>query len=128
MKICIPVNESNGINSTVSAHFGSAPFFMIVDSDNLNCKAVVNTNQHHSHGMCQPLAVLSNEKFDGIVVGGIGMGALNKLQAAGIKVYKTECTTITETIDAYKKSTLHEVTPHTACGGHDHGKECGSHK
>ena len=33
MKICIPVNENNGVDSSVSAHFGSAPFFMIVDSD-----------------------------------------------------------------------------------------------
>lgn len=124
MKICIPVNENKGINSSVCEHFGSAPFFMIVETDSLTCKAIENTNQHHAHGMCQPLALLSGEKFDGIVVGGIGMGALNKLQASNIKVYKTGFSTVKETLVAFKNSMLKEVTPMTACnhhgGGHDH--------
>jgi len=120
MKICIPVTDNNGINSAVSEHFGSAAFFMIVDTDTLVCKSITNTNQHHAHGMCQPLAMLANEKFDGIVVGGIGAGALNKLKAANIKVYKTEFATITETVNALKNNKLNEVAPHMACGGHGH--------
>ncbi|OFZ49589.1 MAG: hypothetical protein A2381_03940 [Bdellovibrionales bacterium RIFOXYB1_FULL_37_110] len=120
MKICIPVNENNGINSTVCEHFGSAAFFMLVDTDSLACKSITNTNQHHAHGMCQPLAVLASEKFDGIVVGGIGMGALNKLQAANIKVYKTEYATIQETVNAVKNNKLQEMASHMACSGHGH--------
>jgi len=121
MKICIPVESDQGIDSQVSAHFGSAPIFMIVDSDTLNCKAIINTNEHHSHGMCQPLAVLKSEKFDGIVVGGIGMGAFNKLQAAKIKVFRTKLSTIKEAIDAHKSGTLKEVTEKTACASHGSG-------
>ncbi|MBF0207564.1 MAG: NifB/NifX family molybdenum-iron cluster-binding protein [Oligoflexia bacterium] len=120
MRICIPVNENNGVDSTVCAHFGSAPFFMIVDTDSLVCKAVVNTNQHHSHGMCQPLAALKDEDFDGIVVGGIGAGALNKLAAANISVYKTEHATIRETVTAAKNNQLKTFAPNMACSGHHH--------
>ncbi|OFZ21329.1 MAG: hypothetical protein A2X94_07725 [Bdellovibrionales bacterium GWB1_55_8] len=120
MKICIPTNTNNGTDSTISGHFGSAPFFMIVDTDSLFCKTIVNTNQHHAHGMCQPLAVLGSEEFDGIVVGGIGAGALNRLKAANIKVFKTAHKTVKETVDAFKGNALSEVTPHMACSGHGH--------
>ena len=121
MKLCLPVTENSGIESKVSEHFGSAPYFMIVDTDTLDCNAITNTNEHHNHGMCQPLAILAGYKFDGIVVGGIGSGALNKLQSAGIKVYRTNFSTIKETVNGYKNNSLQEVTPQTACS--HHGKE-----
>ncbi|HAR43682.1 MAG TPA: diguanylate cyclase [Bdellovibrionales bacterium] len=120
MKICIPTNDNQGVESNISGHFGSAPYFTIVDTESLDCKAIVNTNQHHAHGMCQPLAVLSNEIFDGIVVGGIGAGALNRLQSANVKVFKTQHRTIRETVEAYKSNALPEVVPHMACSGHGH--------
>jgi len=89
-----------------------------VDTETLECQAIVNTNQHHAHGMCQPLAALAGESMDGIVVGGIGMGAFSKLQAAGIKVYKTSFRTVRETLDAHKNGALPELTPQTTCGHH----------
>ena len=124
MKLCLPVTENNGIKSPVSEHFGSAPFFMIVDTDTLECTAITNTNSEHAHGMCQPLSVLSAYQFDGIVVGGIGTGALNKLRASNIKVFKTSQNNITETIKAYKENNLTEMTPETACTHHN-GHNCG---
>ena len=74
MNICIPVNADEGLASPVCAHFGSAPFFMIIDTASGACRALPNGNQHHAHGMCQPLAALAGENLDAIVVGGIGMG------------------------------------------------------
>ena len=50
------------------------------------CRAIPNRNEHHAHGMCQPLVAIQGEDIGGIVVGGIGMGALNKLHdGAGFK-------------------------------------------
>ena len=123
MNICIPVDEDKGIQSEVCAHFGSAPAFMIVDTDTGGCRAVTNHNQHHGHGMCMPLQSLQGEKIDGMVVGGIGMGALNKLNAASIRVYISEHTTVAETIDAYKAGSLKTVEPHMACAHHGHGHQ-----
>ena len=127
MNICIPIVEDKGLLSQVNGHFGSTPLFLIVDTDTLSTRAIVNTNAQHSHGMCQPLAVLSNEKLDAIVVGGIGMGALNKLRAAGIKVYMGRQTTVEQVITEFKAGKLNEVTPQTACAhhgqGHDHGHD-----
>ena len=32
MNLCIPITEDQGLQSPVSGHFGSAPYFMIVDT------------------------------------------------------------------------------------------------
>jgi predicted Fe-Mo cluster-binding NifX family protein len=120
MNICIPVNEDNGLSSTVCAHFGSAPFFLIVDGDGGSCRAIPNTNQHHGHGMCAPLALLEGETIDAMVVGGIGMGALMKLGAAGVRVYLAQHATVRETVDALRQGTLSPMQPGMACAGHGH--------
>ena len=120
MQICIPVIEDRGLESRVSGHFGSAPAFMIVDTESLVCRAIGNNNQHHAHGRCQPLAALAGEEVDGIVVGGIGMGALMKLQAAGITVFRAEHPTVAEAVCAYKDGRLQPVAHDGACAAH-HG-------
>ena len=132
MNILIPVIEDKGLLSPVSAHFGSAPIFLIVDTDKDSCRAISNSNAHHSHGMCQPLRAFAGEKVDGIVVGGIGMGALNQLQAANIRVYLSESPTVEATLAKFKAGSLPEVSPATACrqhgaGPHGHGSHgpCG---
>ena len=121
MNICIPVDEDQGLQSPVCAHFGSAPAFMIVDTDSGSCRAIPNNNRHHDHGMCTPLQSLQGEHIDGMVVGGIGMGALNKLNAANIQVYISAHATVGETVAAFKAGTLKLMQPNMACAGHGHG-------
>jgi predicted Fe-Mo cluster-binding NifX family protein len=129
MQICIPVIEDKRLESPVSAHFGSAPFFLIVNTEDGSCRSVSNRNLNHAHGMCQPLLALAAESVDGMVVGGIGMGALSKLQAANIQVYLSEFPTAAATVEAFKAGTLKVVTPQTACGHHGGipGGSCGGH-
>ncbi len=121
MKICIPVNEDKGMKSTVCGHFGSAPMFMIVDIDSGECQAIGNNNLHHAPGKCRPMAALAGTSVDGVVVGGIGTGALNKFQRGGIQVFLTQLETVEETVQAYKAGSLNPVTPATACAHHGHG-------
>lgn len=126
MNICIPVTKDAGLESPVSSHFGSAPLFVIVDTESKACRAVPNRTHSHGHGACQPLASLSGEAIDGVVVGGIGMGALAKLQAANIRVYQASVATVGAALAAFAGGVLQEATPATACthhghGAHDHG-------
>ncbi len=125
MKICIPVDEDKGLESPVCAHFGSAPAFLIIESETKAFQIKHNQDIHHAHGMCRPLASLDGENIHGIVVGGIGQGAFNKLKAANIAVYHSEYKTVAETIEAFNTGKLHEVTLQTACAHHRHG-ECHS--
>ncbi|TSA01044.1 MAG: diguanylate cyclase [Deltaproteobacteria bacterium] len=118
MNLCIPITRDNGIQSPVSLHFGSAPIFMVVDTESLACRPITNGNLHHDHGMCQPLSQLAGERLDAMVVGGIGMGAYGKLKAANIRVFLSEHPTVEKTVAAFKTGSLREVTPATACAHH----------
>jgi predicted Fe-Mo cluster-binding NifX family protein len=127
MNICIPVAKDQGLDSMVYGHFGSAPQFLIVDTESLACRVIVNQDQHHAHGMCQPVAALGGNAVDGIVVGGIGRGALMGLNAAGLRVWKSTLATVRETVEAIKSGRLPVVTPDDTCGGHAAGGGCGHH-
>ncbi len=121
MMICVPIETDTGLTSPVCAHFGSAPAFMIVDTDTGDCRAIANANQHHGHGMCMPLQSIQGEQIDAMVVGGIGMGALNKLNAANIRVYAATHATVGEVVNAFKAGSLKPMQPGMACAHHGHG-------
>lgn len=123
MNLCIPVNADSGLTSEVCAHFGSAPCFLIVDTDSETCRAIANTVHQAGHGGggCAPLHLLDGQAIDAMVVGGIGMGALYKLRAAGIQVLVSTLPTVRETLAAFKAGSLRPVGDDMACAGHAAG-------
>lgn len=125
MKLAFPVEDENGLDSIVYGHFGSAPAFVIVDDKTIDFSVIKNTDQHHSHGMCNPLKASGNQIVDAVVVGGIGMGALMRLNNVGIKVFKGNAgSTVKEHIEMYKKGILLEFLPTDTCAGHGSGNSC----
>ncbi len=118
MKICIPVSENRGLESPVCGHFGSAPAFLLFDSDTRSVRVLDNTNTHHEHGQCVPVAMLAAERVDAFVVGGIGAGALAKLLATGAAVYRGALGPAREALEALARGALQGVTPADACRGH----------
>ncbi|HOB52168.1 MAG TPA: NifB/NifX family molybdenum-iron cluster-binding protein [Acidobacteriota bacterium] len=123
MNICFPVDENRGLDSPLCPHFGSAPVFLIVDTETRATQAVVNADQHHAHGMCQPLAALTGQSVEALVVGGIGWGAYLKLQSANIQVFRAEHPTVAEALVAFAAGRLAPITRETACGHHGHGHD-----
>lgn len=120
MKVCIPVQESKGLDSVAYNHFGSAPFFLIYDSENGDIKTIANGDLHHAHGMCQPLKALEGEIVDVVLVGGIGGGALMKLNSQGIKVYRAADETVSKNIELLLNNELMEYASDNSCN-HHHG-------
>jgi predicted Fe-Mo cluster-binding NifX family protein len=118
MKVCVPITRDEGLESPVSAHFGSAPAFAIVDCDTGDVAVLQNRNQHHAHGACQPLAALAGQGVGAVVVGGIGQGALARLQAAGVEVLQAELATVREALEGYRSGALNAMSPHAACAHH----------
>src|SRR4030066_1918426 len=96
MKVCFPVLKAEGMKSEVYGHFGSAPAFIVVETDSNDVTTIDNNDQHHAHGACNPIKALNNQKVDAIVVGGIGAGALSRLNQMGIMVHRAQAATIKE--------------------------------
>ena len=118
MKICVPTIEADGMNGKVSEHFGSAPYFTLVDLESGGVEVIENQNQHHSHGQCHPLASLAGKEIEAVVCGGMGRGAIQNLNSNGIKAYLGMGETVNEVIQNYQSGKLKEITMETACGGH----------
>jgi predicted Fe-Mo cluster-binding NifX family protein len=126
MKVCIPVEKNNGVNSRIYDHFGSAPFFLIFVTDSEDfIKEINNGDIGHEHGKCQPLKALKGEQVDAILVGGIGAGALMRLKEQGIKAYKPKPSSILENIQMLVDNQLGEYTIVNSCShNHSNGGGC----
>jgi predicted Fe-Mo cluster-binding NifX family protein len=125
MKVCFPVLKADGLKSEVYGHFGSAPVFIVVETDTNSVTTINNKDQHHAHGSCSPMKALDNQEVDAIVVGGIGGGALSRLNQLGIRVFQAQAPTVKENILMLKNQNLPEFTMSHCCSGHGHGKSCG---
>lgn len=124
MKIAFPVVEDNGIDSAVHGHFGSAPFFVFLDLDTDVHDVSANPDVDHQHGACNPMAALGGRRVDGVVVGGIGGGALKKLITAGITVYRAVEGSVADNARLIRSGTLPLFDPGQTCG-HHHGVQIG---
>ncbi len=116
MKICFPVESDKGLDSDVFGHFGSAPIFVTFDTLTKSIDTISNQDLGHAHGMCNPLKALDGKMVDVIIVGGIGAGAINKLNEMGIKVYRASEGTVRDNIKIFKNNTMSEITGEHACG------------
>ena len=124
MKVAIPIEENCGVESLVYGHFGSAPVFILVDSDTMSVESLGNRDQAHVHGQCSPMEALAGTSPDAVIVGGIGAGALRGLHAAGIKVYRCGGGTVAQAIGQLKAGELPEIDEDATCTGHAGGLAC----
>ncbi len=124
MKICFPVLKADGLESEVYGHFGSAPVFLVVETDSNKITTIKNKDQDHAHGTCSPMKALNNQKIDAVVVGGIGAGALSRLNQLGVKVFQAQALTVKENISMLKTQNLPEHTLQHCCPGHGHTSGC----
>ncbi|MDD2899792.1 MAG: NifB/NifX family molybdenum-iron cluster-binding protein [Desulfuromonadaceae bacterium] len=124
MKVCFPVDVNQGLASQVFNHFGSAPEFIVVDVASGTFESVSNCDKIHEHGLCNPVAGLGEHQVDAIVVGGIGGGALHKLNVSGIRAFKASGGSIAENLELLKSGTLPEYLPGHTCGGHSNSNGC----
>ncbi len=124
MRICFPVQNDKGLDSSVYNHFGSASVFVVYDTASDSVASVINRDQHHEHGACNPLKALDGQQIDAVVVGGIGAGALTRLHQAGIKVHRSPGGTVRENVAFFAEQRLPELSIQGCCGGHGAGGGC----
>lgn len=118
MLVCIPTNGKLGLEDTVSDHFGSAPFFTIVNGDDGAVTILENRTAHHDHGTCHPMNQLARHQIDCVVCAGMGRRAVEALNGEGIKTYLADGKTVREIVAQMKSGELAEIDPRQACRGH----------
>lgn len=116
MKICLPVDQLNGLESEIAPNFRAAPSLLVIDSVSRECLGI-----NASSGACKATPT----QIDAIIcAGGIGRGMFNGLRGHGIRVFNTAATTVAEALAEFTGDHLEEVHEVACCGGghHDHAQ------
>ena len=129
MKIAATYDKDNG---TIFQHFGKTEFFKVyeVEEGRVVSSRVIDSNGE-GHGALA--GVLAGEDVDVLICGGIGGGAQNALEDAGIKLCAGAQGDPDQAVEAYLKGELvstgancdHHHEEGHSCGGHGEGHECG---
>ena len=121
MKIAFPVEKDKGMESELFGHFGSAPLYIVAEAAGGSLETVANDHHGHAHGQCQPTVGLTERSIQAVVCRGMGLRAVQKLNAAGISVYLAgESGTVRAALDDFKADRLPLLRAEDACG-HHHG-------
>jgi len=121
MRVVIPTSTPDGLLAKRGAHFGKAPFYVIVDIENKEIKDISFTqNPGHAGGACgNAVANIQSLGADALIVAGIGGRPLEGFRQDGIKVYFDNVSpTVEEAIRKLINGEIEEIKPENACGVH----------
>lgn len=124
-------------NGEVFQHFGRTPSFKIYEiADGKVLHTQVIDNNGTGHGALA--GILAEAQVDGLICGGMGMGAQYALADAGVHVFAGVSGNADEAVNAFLNGSLqyvtnancdhHEEQEGCGCGGHDSGCGCGEHE
>ncbi len=124
MLACIPTRGNAGLEDTVNEHFGSAPYFTLLDTETNEVQILENRNAHHDHGTCHPMNQLAHHKIDCVVCTGMGRRAIEALNAEGIRTFHSPSEKVSEVVTKLRSNALTVMDPLTACRGHGQQGGC----
>lgn len=107
MKIAVSASGPT-LDAQVDARFGRAPYFIMVDPDNLEFEAVANQmNLQAAQGAgIQTATLVARYKPAVVLTGHCGPKAFQTLQAAGIKVIVEVHGSVQQAVEQYKAGQL----------------------
>jgi predicted Fe-Mo cluster-binding NifX family protein len=119
MKLCV-TSSGRDLDSKVDYHFGRAPYFLIVDTDNMEFEVVENTPRVTGRGAGISAAQMILEKGAAAVLTGIiGPHAYSALRVAHVDIYEgvLASDTVREAVQRFGKGEYREVTEPTGGPG-----------
>jgi predicted Fe-Mo cluster-binding NifX family protein len=125
MRLCIPTMNERGLEAPLSAHFGSAPYYTVVETGTGTVEVVGNPRAEHEHGHCNPVAAIADLAPDAVVCMGLGRRALDRLQSAGIQVFQARATQVAQAVSQFESGELSPFAADGCCGGNGHQHEHG---
>jgi predicted Fe-Mo cluster-binding NifX family protein len=128
MKLCIPTDDDSGLTGRLSSHFGSAPYFTLVDSETGDVQVVSNLEAEHEPGACTSAQGLAAYGVGAVVCRGLGRRAFRRLRDMGLPVFVAEGEEAAEALEAFRAGRLGRLTSEAACqGGRGHGRHHHDH-
>jgi len=128
MRLCIPTDDDRGLEGRLSLHFGSAPYFTLVESETGDVRVVANLHSQHEPGACQSADALRGYGVEAVVCRGLGRRAFGRLRNMGLPVYVAEEEETARALEAFRAGRLGRLTSESAChGGRGHDRHHRQH-
>lgn len=125
MRLCLPTLDDRGREAALAEHFGSAPYFTLVDSKTGQLQVVANRTTDHAPFTCDAVEALGTQDVAAVICLGLGRRAFAGLRDSGISVFVTDATRVGEAVDDFRNDRLRRMTEAGACrGGHHKGRHC----
>jgi predicted Fe-Mo cluster-binding NifX family protein len=124
MRVAVSVDDSNGLDSVVSPHFGRCPYYVLVDLDGREARSV-NTVENPYHGRHQPEQVpgfIESQGADVMLAGGMGWRAITLFQACGIEAVTGASGTVRHALEQYLSGALQGAEPCRESIAHSQGQ------
>lgn len=113
MRIAISAEDTNGLDSVVSPHFGRCPYYILVDVEDQEVKAVQAVDNPY-YGQHSPGAVpgfIHSQGVDVMLTGGMGRRAIGFFEQYGIEAVTGASGTVRHALERYLSGELRGVQP-----------------
>jgi len=123
MRIAISADNSIGLDSVVSPHFGRCPHFVLVDLEGRDIKQVqaVDNPYYGNHQPGQVPAFIHSLEADVMLTGGMGGRAIAFFQQFGIEGVTGAYGTVRQSVERYLGGGLKGAAPCKESQEHGHG-------
>ena len=115
MKVAVTA-VGNDLDAEVDPRFGRAPYFRVVETDDMSFHAVVNEAAEASGG-AGPAGNDAENDRGATLTGNCGPNAHRTLEAAGMKVFVGVAGTVREAVERYLRGEYGEATEPNVKGG-----------
>jgi len=119
MKIVIPTEDMNGLESKVSEHFGKCNTYTFVD-ENGNVTLIIHNTSEHMGGVGLPPEIMKKNEADILLCRGLGPRALEMCRELGIDVYVGQVETAGEMFWLWKNKKIKRADANDVCEEHKH--------
>ncbi|MCP4022133.1 MAG: dinitrogenase iron-molybdenum cofactor [Desulfobacteraceae bacterium] len=129
MKIAIPIETDNGLDSKVFKYFGMAKEFLVVDLENKTFETTKNQKLADKTASCKAGKFEKGLTINAVITRCIGDGSLRDMHSSGIKVFQAQKETVMGNLELLEKGDLKLFHMFDICQGHKNKKEhgCGHH-
>lgn len=125
MRIAISADDSNGLDSVVSPHFGRCPYYVLVDLDDREVSAidVVENPFYSRHQPGQVPGFIDQQGVDVMLAGGMGRRAIAIFQQYNIEAVTGAAGSVRHALEQYLGGALEGAAPCRESVEHEHEHE-----
>jgi predicted Fe-Mo cluster-binding NifX family protein len=124
IRVAVSADDSNGLDSVVSPHFGRCPHYIFVDLEGQEVRqvsAMVNP-YYGKHSPGQVPKFIHQQRVDVMLTGGMGGRAIGFFQQYGIQAVTGASGTVRHALEQYLGGQLRGAEPCRESHEHGHGE------